>query len=290
MVDNAWSARLVSGVTMHGMLDEVAQRGRPGINVMRQVLAKRGPDYVPPASNLEARFDKVLTDGGLPPMRRQVNVGDSTMDRPSRLPGRGAAAHRRGAERAVPLEPHRPAARCDRIDRLERAGFVVVELTDVEVWHTAGARCSPRCGPAAREAAARHVLPGESPPPAATWVRTFPLAANFAPRLRASANPGANLPANARTSDPGCGGGWVGGQGVRDVGVHVAFDDLDVEAAFDAFGGGGVDVDRLVVAEDDRHLGLAVSARPKTMVWSPIGDVLRLESQVPLGCLWTSSS
>ncbi len=52
MVDNAWSARLVSGATMHNMLADLAQRGRPGIRVMRQVLATRGCDYVPPASDL----------------------------------------------------------------------------------------------------------------------------------------------------------------------------------------------------------------------------------------------
>ena len=76
MVDNAWSARLVSGATLHAMLDELAQRGRAGIRVMRQVLSTRGLDYIPPASNLEARVIKILADGGLPPMRRQVDTGD----------------------------------------------------------------------------------------------------------------------------------------------------------------------------------------------------------------------
>src|SRR3546814_6169161 len=56
MVDNAWAMRLVSGQSLHAMLEVMAQRGRPGIRTMRQVLATRGLDYVPPASNLEARF------------------------------------------------------------------------------------------------------------------------------------------------------------------------------------------------------------------------------------------
>ena len=76
MVDNAWSARLVSGATLHAMLGDLAQRGRAGIRVMRQVLSTRGLDYIPPASNLEARVIKILADGGLPPMRRQVDTGD----------------------------------------------------------------------------------------------------------------------------------------------------------------------------------------------------------------------
>ena len=112
MVDNAWSARLVSGTTMHAMLEDLAQRGRPGIRVMRAVLAKRGVDYVPPASNLEARVIQILEEGAVPPMRRQVNTGDEQgLDRPSRPAGRRAASDRRGPERAVPLQPDRPAAR-----------------------------------------------------------------------------------------------------------------------------------------------------------------------------------
>src|SRR3546814_8936301 len=58
------------------MLEVMAQRGRPGIRTMRQVLATRGLDYVPPASNLEARFEQILLQAGDAPMRRQVDIGD----------------------------------------------------------------------------------------------------------------------------------------------------------------------------------------------------------------------
>src|SRR3546814_16333358 len=47
-----------------------------GIRTMRQVLATRGLDYVPPASNLEARFEQILLQAGEAPMRRQVDIGD----------------------------------------------------------------------------------------------------------------------------------------------------------------------------------------------------------------------
>ena len=136
MVDNAWSARLVSGVTLHSMLDELAQRGRPGIRVMRQVLATRGLDYVPPASNLEARVIKILSDGGLPAMRRQVDVGDEAgwigrvdlrdVELPLILKVQSERFHSSLIDRQLDAR---------RIDRLKRAGFVVVEVTDVQVWH-----------------------------------------------------------------------------------------------------------------------------------------------------------
>lgn len=136
MVDNAWSARLVSGITMHAMLDELAQRGRAGIRVMRQVLAKRGVDYEPPASNLEARVIQILEEDGLPPMRRQVNTGDET--------GWIGRVDLRDAELPLVLEVQSERFHSSLIDeqidaqriaRLERAGFTVVAVTDVEVWH-----------------------------------------------------------------------------------------------------------------------------------------------------------
>jgi predicted transcriptional regulator of viral defense system len=53
-VDNAWADRLVSGRTLHLMLDELAASGRPGIQPMRLLLTERGEDYVPPATGLPA--------------------------------------------------------------------------------------------------------------------------------------------------------------------------------------------------------------------------------------------
>ncbi|MET0903162.1 MAG: hypothetical protein ABWZ52_07975 [Acidimicrobiales bacterium] len=136
MVDNAWSARLVSGATMHDMLDDLAQRGRPGIRVMRQVLATRGRDYVPPASNLESRVIRLMEEAGLPPMRRQVDTGDSAgwigrVDlRDEELPLIAEIQSERFHTSLIDkqLDEH-------RISRLERAGFVVVELIEWDVWH-----------------------------------------------------------------------------------------------------------------------------------------------------------
>ncbi len=43
--------------------------------VLRELLDERGDDYVPPASNLERRFDTLLHRAGEPAMRRQVDSG-----------------------------------------------------------------------------------------------------------------------------------------------------------------------------------------------------------------------
>ena len=136
MVDSAWSARLVSGATLHGMLDDLAQRGRPGIRVMRSVLESRGVDYVPPASNLEARAIQILADAGIPPMRRQVDTGDD----------QGWIGRVDLRDEVWPLVVEIQSERfhsslidrqldAHRIERLEAAGYIVVAVTDVQVWN-----------------------------------------------------------------------------------------------------------------------------------------------------------
>lgn len=60
---------------LRAMLPELAQRGRPGIGVMRRQLAKRPAGYIPVASGLERRLDKLARAAGVPALRRQVDVG-----------------------------------------------------------------------------------------------------------------------------------------------------------------------------------------------------------------------
>ena len=55
-------------------LDELAQRGRPGIRKMRLALAALPAGQVPPTA-LERRFEEVLRRAGEPPLRRQVDLG-----------------------------------------------------------------------------------------------------------------------------------------------------------------------------------------------------------------------
>jgi very-short-patch-repair endonuclease len=60
---------------LHQTLDELARRGRPGIVVMRAILAERPPGSRLPQSGLERRFEHILLDAGEPPLERQVDVG-----------------------------------------------------------------------------------------------------------------------------------------------------------------------------------------------------------------------
>jgi hypothetical protein len=135
-VDNAWSLRLVSDSTMHRMLRELRGRPRAGIAMMREILDERGPDYVPPASGLEGRVAEILKGRGRSPLRRQVDTGDddgwigridfADPDAPFRLEVQSERFHASLLDRQTDTE---------RLARLRTAGFVVVTVTDTDVWH-----------------------------------------------------------------------------------------------------------------------------------------------------------
>ena len=133
LVDRLWSLRLLSGPSIAAVLAQLGARGRNGIAGLRSYLDERGPDYIPPATNLENRVKRILGDAGVE-MRRQVNSGD------------GAWTGRvdfRSETLPVILEVQSEtyhAALVDQIadDRrraaLEADGFVVVEAWDTDVW------------------------------------------------------------------------------------------------------------------------------------------------------------
>ena len=134
-VDNAWAMRLVSGRTLHAMLSDLARRGRAGIKRMRAIVAERGADYVPPASGLERRVEKILRDNRQRPLRRQVDTGDeicwigridfSDERVPFRLEVQSERFHASLSDQRADRE---------RRDRLTAAGFVLRTVTDVDVW------------------------------------------------------------------------------------------------------------------------------------------------------------
>lgn len=62
--------------------DAVARPGKPGIRVMRTLIADHAPGYTPPKSKLERLLLGVLRDGGLPRPVLQYPF-------PGRLPGEG---------------------------------------------------------------------------------------------------------------------------------------------------------------------------------------------------------
>jgi hypothetical protein len=165
MVDSAWSLRLVSGATLHDMLDDLASRGRPGIRVMRQVLAERPNDYVPPASALESRVAQILASAGLPKFRRQIDTGD----------GQGwiGRVDFRAVDLPVILEVQSERFHTSLIDqqldgrrltRLRAAGFVVAVIVEPDVWHRPDrlitqAREALATASAARSSLSRPLLP-----------------------------------------------------------------------------------------------------------------------------------
>lgn len=75
-LDTAWSMRIVDHDSLHRMLRDLAARGRPGIALMRSLLAQRPVGHRPAGSNAERRFQEIAASVGLRSLVRQVNVGD----------------------------------------------------------------------------------------------------------------------------------------------------------------------------------------------------------------------
>jgi predicted transcriptional regulator of viral defense system len=76
-LDTALARRMVTMPALWRVLDDLAERGRRGTVWMRTLLTERGGRYVPPESELEARFLALVTRFGLPPPERQVDLGDA---------------------------------------------------------------------------------------------------------------------------------------------------------------------------------------------------------------------
>ena len=74
-VDSCLGKRMVQLEVLRSTCAELAARGRPGIAVMRAVLADRPSAYVAPESELEARFLALVKAAGLPEPVRQLDVG-----------------------------------------------------------------------------------------------------------------------------------------------------------------------------------------------------------------------
>jgi len=131
VLDRLWSHRLLDGRTFRRTVDEFAERGRAGSALLHKLDAARGPDYVPPASGIEARFMEIC----LWRMRRQVDSGgDEWCGRvdfrdlvlPLVVEVQSEKYHAALVDKA---------ADASRRERLQGAGFEVVEVWDREVWH-----------------------------------------------------------------------------------------------------------------------------------------------------------
>ncbi len=76
-LDNALSRRMVTVPALWRVLDDLAVQGRAGTVVLRALLTERGPRYVAPESELEARFIALVARHHLPAPERQADLGDA---------------------------------------------------------------------------------------------------------------------------------------------------------------------------------------------------------------------
>ncbi len=137
-LETAWARHLLDGVRMAAVLDVLGKRGRKGTTVMRELLAERGPDYIPPDSGLESRFNDILVRDGQAPMQRQVHLGgDCWLGRVDFYDPAARLIVQIDSERYHSALIDR-AADDAQTAAFEAAGFVVLRFTDFEVWYCAG--------------------------------------------------------------------------------------------------------------------------------------------------------
>ena len=135
--DRWLSTHLLRLTQLHALAADLPRRGgAAGTRAMRELIGQRPPGYRPAESNLERRFEKILADAGETPFERQVDLGDDEgwigrvdfVDRTDRIvvEVQSDLFHSGLLDRARDRE---------RIRRLRRAGWIVVEITEHEVWH-----------------------------------------------------------------------------------------------------------------------------------------------------------
>jgi len=134
-VDNAIKIRLTDPGRLHTLLGLMAARGRNGIRTMRKILKDRPPDYRPPESGQEARFQEILRGIGVE-AERQVHVGSENafltrVDFRDELYSQ--LVYRVQSERWHTAVSH---ARDDsaQLQALVDAGFHVVDIWDTDLW------------------------------------------------------------------------------------------------------------------------------------------------------------
>ena len=134
-IETAWTKGLLSGASLRATLDELAASGRNGIVALREFVEARPTDWIPPASNLEARFAAIMATAGLGTWHRQVDLGDTCwVGRVDFLHDRRPVIVEVQSERYHTALLDR-AADAERKAKLEAGGFVVVEVWDTWIWH-----------------------------------------------------------------------------------------------------------------------------------------------------------
>ena len=134
-LDNALARQLTTLAALRQVTDELARRGRPGSSVMRRLLADRAGAYVPPESNMEARFQAVAKRAGLNTLVRQQDVGGQDwigrvdfLDRDNRLVVEVDSDLYHSSLLDEAADAARDAALAD-------AGYSVLRINEHELWH-----------------------------------------------------------------------------------------------------------------------------------------------------------
>lgn len=138
LLDGLWSRRLLSGPSVRAELAPLMHRGRAGTAAMRELLDSLPEGYVPPASNLEGRFRSLLAEAGLPPMRRQVDLGDEERwcGRVDFLADDVPLVVEVDSDRYHAALSDQDADEARRV-ALVGAGFAVIRVSEFEIWHRA---------------------------------------------------------------------------------------------------------------------------------------------------------
>ena len=135
VIDQAWRQRLIDGHAIHALAERAAGRGRSGIVVLRELLAKRPPDYQPAGSRLEERFEEIVSPAVARNLRRQVTVDaehvirivDYTVDAwPLITEINSEAFHTAIADRTADNE---------RYERCKALGWSVCVWWEHDIWH-----------------------------------------------------------------------------------------------------------------------------------------------------------
>jgi very-short-patch-repair endonuclease len=138
--DRMLSGRLVRLGQLHSLGSALPERSRrPANAALRRLVEARPPGYRPAESNLERRFESIVAAAGEAPFERQVDLGDDDgwigrvdfVDRKNRIvvEVQSDLFHSGLVDRARDRE---------RVTRLRRAGWIVVEISEFEIWHRKG--------------------------------------------------------------------------------------------------------------------------------------------------------
>ena len=138
VLDHAWGMGFIDGRRIHAMADRMGGHGQAGIIVLRELLRVRPPDYLPPESGLEARFEEVIALHRHA-FRRQVELFDDRglIGRVDYLAIRRPLVVEVNSERFHTSRTDR-AADDDRYERLLASGRSVLVIWEYDVWHRAG--------------------------------------------------------------------------------------------------------------------------------------------------------